>query len=80
MIEFDLGRFSKKADALDEDEIMNEISQNGENGTGSGIPGTGSEIPGSELAEDGFLSLPEGTNTPFEDENGQFNLPFMAFS
>ena len=62
VIEFDLGRFSKKVDPLDEDQISE------------------TEKPEPEPDQDGFLKLPEGESAPFEDDYGQFSLPFTAFS
>ena len=58
VIEFDLGRFAKKVDALDEDEAA------------------GEKKDAPEPGPDGFMSIPEGESTPFEDNPQQLSLPY----
>ena len=58
VIEFDLGRFAKKTDALNEDEAAGEVAE------------------ASETDADGFMSIPEGEQTPFEDDPQQLSLPY----
>lgn len=55
-VEFDIGRFAKKVDALDEDEAAEAI-----------------QAP-PQTDENGFMQLPEGTETPFDGV--QEELPF----
>ena len=58
VIEFDLGRFAKKRDALEED------AEGGEN----------NKAPQTD--ENGFMSIPEGAGTPFDDDPQQLSLPY----
>lgn len=57
-VEFDLGRFSKKVDPLDEDEAAGEPQ------------------PKPPTDKDGFMDIPEGMETPFEDDPQQLSLPY----
>ena len=67
MIQFDLGRYAKKVDVLDEDEAA-EAAQF------DALPGCAISKVRTENDE-GFCEIaPE--NVPFEQENEQLNLPF----
>ena len=58
VVEFDLGRFAKKVDALDEDEAA------------------GEKKDAPQPGPDGFMKIPDGEPTPFEDDPQQLSLPY----